>query len=111
MSCSADYSFVFWSGNADYYFELKSPPSTVYQLQCHTFFWYCGGCHTFYLFCLFQYMHSESQTYNDTVHYSHPFAEASLHFLIAFVLLEINLHGVPSRDMNSGLPATELRSP
>ncbi len=49
-------------------------------------------------------MHSESQSYNDTVHYSHPspFAEASLHFLIAFVLIEINLHRVPSRDMNSG---------
>jgi hypothetical protein len=25
MSCSADYSFVFWSGNADYYFEWNVP--------------------------------------------------------------------------------------
>jgi hypothetical protein len=23
MSCRADYSFVFWSGSADYYFELN----------------------------------------------------------------------------------------
>jgi hypothetical protein len=25
MSCSAEYSFVFWSGSADYYFELNGP--------------------------------------------------------------------------------------
>jgi hypothetical protein len=83
MSCSADYSFVFWSGSADYYFVLKSPPSTVYQLQCHTFLWFCGVCHTFYLFCLFHYMHSKSHSNNDTS----LFAEASLHFLNAFVLI------------------------
>jgi hypothetical protein len=33
-----------------------------------------------------------------------PFAEASLHFLIALVLSGENLPVVPSRELNSGLP-------
>jgi hypothetical protein len=36
-----------------------------------------------------------------------PFAEASLHFLIAFVLSGENLPVVPSRESNSGLPSSK----
>ncbi len=45
----------------------------------------CGGCHTFYLFFLFQYMHSESHSYNDTIQSSIRLG-LFLYFLIALVL-------------------------
>jgi hypothetical protein len=33
MSCSANYSFVFWSGGADYYFEWNGRLDSIFQTQ------------------------------------------------------------------------------
>jgi hypothetical protein len=61
-----------------------------------------AGCHSFFLFILIFYnIHTFIQS--QYIHPS-PFAEASLHLLIACVLSGENFPVGPSRESNSGLP-------
>ncbi len=57
-----------------------------------------AGCHSFCLFSYFIHTFIQSQYI-----YLSPFAEASLHFLIACMLSGENFLVVPSRVLNSGL--------
>jgi hypothetical protein len=66
-------------------------------VACHSF------CLYFILYNIHTYIHSNS--YNTS-----PFAEASLHFLIACMLSGKHLPGVPSRESNSGLPYSKPTS-
>jgi hypothetical protein len=89
--------------------QLKIVPVYVYIaisagiLEQSFFLKFGGSCHSFFIyFVFFSYIHNHMHT---VYIHSYPFAEASLLFFIAFVSLRgKNFPGVPSRDLNSGLP-------
>jgi hypothetical protein len=70
----------------------------------NNFFFFKGlvaGCHSFLFIMIFYNIHKFIRS--QYIHPS-PFAEASLHILIAYVLSGENFPVVPSRESNSGLP-------
>jgi hypothetical protein len=63
-----------------------------------------AGCHSFCLFLIFYNIHTFIQS--QYIHPS-PFAEASLHILIACELSGETFPVGPSRESNSGLPSSK----
>ncbi len=65
-------------------------------------------CHSFCLFFIFYNIHTYIHpiTFIQYI-YPSPFAEASLHLLIAFKLSGEDIPVVPSRESNSGLPSSK----